>query len=113
MQIKTMDGGMHEVSQMQLQKAFRTMHPEAFESMGKAVSSMLQECVEYKKKASSNLKRIGQWESCPQTQDDVKTVLATVVKHGSASDIADAMYEAMQFEAARFAHKLMEDYKEQ
>ena len=45
MQIKTMDGTMHEVSQVELEKAFRNMHPEAFESMAKAVSGMLEECV--------------------------------------------------------------------
>lgn len=45
MQIKTMDGTMHEVSQMELEKAFRNMHPEAFESMAKAVSGMLEECM--------------------------------------------------------------------
>lgn len=112
MQIKGMDGAMHEVSQMELEKVFRNMHPEAFESMAKAVSSMLQECAQYKHKAATNLKRIAECESMPQTQDDVKTALAKVVKHGSAADIADAMYEAMEFEAARFAHHLMKDYQE-
>lgn len=112
MQIKTMDGAMHEVSQMELEKAFRAMHPEAFESMEKAVSSMVQECVAYKHKASTNLKRIAECDSHPETQDDVKTCLAKVIKHGSPADIADAMYEAMQFEAARFAHHLMKDYEE-
>lgn len=112
MQIKTIDGTMHQVSQMELEKAFRSMHPEAFESMAVAVKSMLDECVEYKHKAATNLKRIAECESHPETQDDVKTALAKVVKHGSASDIADAMYEAMEFEAARFAHHLMKDYEE-
>lgn len=112
MQIKTMDGAMHEVSQMELEKAFRNMHPEAFESMAKAVSGMLEECMQYKHKAAYNLKRIAECESMPQTEDDVKTALAKVVKHGTASDIADAMYQAMEFEAARFAHHLMKDYEE-
>ena len=112
MQIKTIDGNMHEVSQVELEKAFRSMHPEAFQSMAKAVSGMLQECVEYKHKAASNLKRIAECDSAPETQDDVKTALARVVKHGTAADIADAMYQAMEFEAARFAHHLMKDYQE-
>lgn len=112
MQIKTIDGNMHEVSQVELEKAFKMMHPQAFQSMAKAVSSMVQECAEYKHKAASNLKRIAECDSVPETQDDVKTALARVVKHGTAADIADAMYEAMEFEAARFAHHLMKDYQE-
>ena len=113
MQIKSVDGTMHQVSPMELEKAFRSMHPQAFESMEKAVSHMLDECVEYKRKASSNLKRIAECDEYPETQDAVKTAIARVVKHGTASDIADAMYEAMQFEAARFSHHLMKDYAEE
>ena len=112
MQIKTIDGNMHEVSQVELEKAFKMMHPQAFQSMAKAVSSMVQECAEYKHKASTNLKRIAECDSHPETQDDVKTCLAKVIKHGSPADIADAMYQAMEFEAARFAHHLMKDYQE-
>lgn len=52
---------------MELEKAFRSMHPEAFESMAVAVKSMLDECVEYKHKAATNLKRIAECESHPET----------------------------------------------
>lgn len=112
MQIKTADGTMHEVSPMELEKAFKVMHPEAFESMAVAVKSMLDECVEYKHKAATNLKRIAECDSLPETEDDVKTALSKVVKHGNSFEVADAMYEAMQFEAARFAHHLMKGYEE-
>ena len=115
MQIKTTDGVMRQVSQVQLEKAYRAIEKhQAMEdvSIQELIMSMSKQSCKYKQKAQANIKRISQVQNTPVTQDDVKAALSKVVKHGSSSQIADAMYQAMQFECARFMKHLLSKFME-
>ena len=73
---------------------------------------MKKRACDYKQKAAHNIQRIACLKSFPTTEDDVKTALVTVLRNGPAWALADLMYEAIQFQAARFTKHLISKYME-
>lgn len=119
MQIRGLDGAMHQVAQSQVQKAYKMlphhMTPKAQmqaqqDQMMALLQDMEKKACQYKDKASHNIKRIADLQHCPTTQDDVKTALVTVLRHGPYWAIADLMYQAVQFQAARFMKHILSKY---
>lgn len=119
MQIKTLDGTMHEVSPIQVQKAYKMMpgrkdtikHSQQM-SLQEFIQHMKKHACQYKEKASHNLQRLGMTKHFPSTEDDVKELLIYVMRSKQPWRISEAFYEAVQFEAARFLKHLLSKFQE-
>lgn len=63
-----------------------------------------------KEKAAMNLANLTHKHQ-PQTEDDVKTILAHAMKHGTYEEAAQAVVEAAEWEVAYHMCKATEDAK--
>ena len=122
MQIRVLDGTMHQVSPAQIQKAYK-MIPGVQKETHKMeqhhqmtvhdfIQVMKKHACQYKEKASHNLQRLGMTKGFPSTEDDVKQLLIYVMKSNEAWRISQAFYEAVQFQAARFLKHLLSKFQE-
>lgn len=120
MQVKSLDGVMHQVSPAEIERAYKMLPKHATTAHTAAQDVTPEQLVEtfahksckYKEKAEHNVKRIVQLENLPTTEDDMKSALAHVLRCGGPERIADALYETIQFQAARFMKHLVQDYME-
>ena len=117
MQIKTMDGVVRDVSPVELQHAYKEAHKDEYKQVAQVdmhhfIKKVKEQACEYKQKASQNLKRIAELDSYPTTEDDVKSAISKAIRYGSSAQAADAIYEAVEFEAARFVSHLMSKFME-
>lgn len=122
MQIRVLDGTMHQVAPTQVQKAYK-MLPNAAKDLHKMqqhegmslhtfIQVMKKHACQYKEKASHNLQRLGMTKTFPCTEDDVKQLLIYVMKSNQPWRISEAFYEAVEFQAARFLKHLLSKFQE-
>lgn len=108
MQIKATDGMMHQVSPAQLQRAYKMLPGKHVVSQQEQPQEdMYHEACQYMRKASKNIKRLAQLQDCPETEDAVKQAMAEAFMHLDPWALSDLLYQAMQFEAARFGKKML------
>lgn len=117
MQIKTMDGVIRDVSATEVEHAYHSMHKSEHShvyqvQMDHFIKKLKKQSCEYKEKASDNIKRVAHLQSYPTTQDDVKSALTKVLHKGTPACVADVIYQAIQFEAARYMSHLMSKFME-
>ncbi len=63
---------------------------------------------EYHERSQRNIRDVAEMDSCPKTETEVKRAIEKVLKHGSDKDIAEIIYEAIEYKISDFQLETMD-----
>ena len=116
MQIKAIDGTLHQVSPSQVQRLHKMlpgkksqhMDQEQDMAMIDVIMQRIKHKLEKKLYASAhNIQRLMHWDHVPETCDDIKTALAKAVMQSPPWDLAAMIYQAARIEPLMIMHEVM------
>lgn len=116
MQIKSIDGALHQVAPSEVERLYKMLPGKKSQHMDQAedmamidvILQRIQHKLEKKLHASAhNIKRLMHWDHVPETCDDIKTALAKAVMQSPPWDLSAMIYEAARFEPIMIMHEIV------
>lgn len=116
MQIKAIDGTLHQVSPSQVQRLHKMLPGKKSQHIDQAqdmamidvIMQRIKHKLEKKLHASAhNIKRLMHWDHVPETCDDIKTALAKAVMQSPPWDLAAMIYQAAKIEPLMIMHEVI------
>lgn len=94
MKVKSITGQEFEISHEEAKRISAMLPHQDFKA------EMKEFFTHYHHKAAKNIQTVVESVNAPMSEKDVKHAIATVLEHGSPEEVAEVLFEAMEWETA-------------